>query len=107
MPICNDAGWRMLSFVAFLAVLGAAGAGTFLYFRRRTRGTDRYLSFYCTQCGQKVRYLSSKAGRGGMCPRCGLRCTLPTEVQAAPYSVRSDGYELTVGKKLADSGSGH
>jgi len=89
----------MLSLVLFLALLITAAAGAFLYLRPRIHRTDRYLSFYCAQCGQKVRYLTSKAGRGGMCPRCGLRCTLPKELEASPYALRSDGYELKAGKR--------
>jgi len=89
----------MLGLILFGAILVVAGAGAFLYFRPRSPQEEHYFSFHCARCGQKVRYLSSKAGRGGMCPRCGLRCTLPTEVQATPYALRSDGYELKLSKK--------
>jgi DNA-directed RNA polymerase subunit RPC12/RpoP len=53
---------------------------------RRARPSDEptmYL-YRCTDCGQKIRYAASRAGREALCPRCRSRCTLPTTPQPLP-----------------------
>lgn len=82
-----------------LGTILIAGTGTILYFRPRAAKRKQYLAFRCVKCRQKVRYLSKKAGQNAMCPRCGMRCTLPTELEAKPYTEPTYAYHLRQGKK--------
>jgi len=70
--------------VLFVLIVGATG----IYIWRRPQASQRgrFYVFRCTRCNQKVRYLAAKAGRGGMCPRCGERWTLPAAPQTVPGS---------------------
>jgi DNA-directed RNA polymerase subunit RPC12/RpoP len=87
--------------ILFFVAIAVLVTGAVLYFRTRNHQTGHYGFFHCSGCRQKVRYLASKAGRGGMCPRCGRRWTLPTVSQESAYTVRSDdGYQgKAVGKR--------
>ena len=38
---------------------------------------EEYLDFRCEHCGRKLRYLASRAGMQGMCPRCKKTCRFP------------------------------
>jgi DNA-directed RNA polymerase subunit RPC12/RpoP len=93
-------GWGMVWTILSLAAVVLAAAGAIFCVRRRNSQEEPFYFFRCTQCGQKVRYLASKAGREGMCPRCGQRWTLPRKPQIfdpAAYSI--EGYELRVGQR--------
>ena len=57
-------------------------AGIFVWLRWRPR-EESFLVFRCPRCDQKLRYLASKAGRRGMCTRCGRNSVLPTEAAAS------------------------
>jgi hypothetical protein len=65
-------GWILL-IVGLAVVLGVAGV---IWTRARRSNAVQFEFFRCDSCGQKIRYLSSKAGRMGMCPRCKERWTL-------------------------------
>ncbi len=67
----------MKMFVALFRAVFPAG-------RRESRSS---LFFRCPWCGQKLRYVSRKAGRSGPCPRCLRPCTMPEE----PPPVANDG----------------
>ena len=56
--------------------------GIFAWLRWRPR-EETFLVFRCPRCDQKLRYLASKAGRRGMCTRCGRNSILPTDSEAA------------------------
>jgi len=56
------------------ATLAMAG---YMWMRRRPAKREAHHIFRCVRCGQKVRYLASKVGQQGMCPRCGKNCVLP------------------------------
>jgi hypothetical protein len=49
--------------------------------------------FRCPDCGQKMRYAASRAGRDAICPRCRRRWTLPATPQplASPEAVPAVG----------------
>src|SRR5262245_20471060 len=67
------------------------GMGTLFYLvRRRPSDSAAYHAFRCPGCGQKVRYLATKAGRPAKCPRCRGLWTLPTN----PQLVTTGGYSL-------------
>jgi hypothetical protein len=91
--------------VTFVMVMGAALAGVTLglmWAGRRSARPEPYLAFRCPACTQKVRYLASKAGRPGMCPRCNERWVLPTNLETAPDpSPRGGPYPLRVGARLS------
>ena len=63
----------ILSLVSAIGI--AAIALRWAYVRRSA--WDQFEFFRCRACGQKIRFLSSKAGQMGMCPRCKERWTLP------------------------------
>jgi DNA-directed RNA polymerase subunit RPC12/RpoP len=78
--------------------------GAFVWIRGRRPQSEPMLLFRCTGCGQKVRYAASKAGRPGMCPRCGQRWKLPQEPQTCPpATVSYDGYQIFVGQRRVAS----
>jgi DNA-directed RNA polymerase subunit RPC12/RpoP len=69
-----------------LAVVAAALLVTIAWRMRSARPSDEptmYL-YRCTDCGQKIRYAASRAGREALCPRCRSRCTLPTTPPPLP-----------------------
>jgi DNA-directed RNA polymerase subunit RPC12/RpoP len=79
-------------------VLGVA-AGIYVV-RSRPFHRQRFYYFRCADCGQKLRYLASKAGRGGMCPLCRRRFTLPRRPEAVPALLdRSGGYQVRFGQR--------
>ena len=95
----------MLLAVLSLAVVVLATAGAILYVRRRQPQEEPYYYFRCPECGQKVRYLASKAGRECMCPRCGKKWTLPRQPQPFdPAAYSADGYQLRVGQRRTPPG---
>lgn len=55
--------------------------------RSRVPNPARFHCFRCPGCQQKLRYLASKSGCPGMCPRCSQRWTLPA-VPAVPVFPR-------------------
>jgi hypothetical protein len=52
--------------------------------------------FRCSGCGQKLRYLATKAGRTVMCPNCRERCKLPSDGEAFDASRE---YQIRVGER--------
>src|SRR5260370_20057159 len=61
--------------VAILTVVGCVlRAG-------RRPGEVAHHYFRCPDCGQKMRYAASRAGRDAICPRCRRRWTLPATPQ--------------------------
>ena len=66
-----------------LAVVAAALLATLAWWMRGARPSDEpaMCLYRCTDCGQKIRYAASRAGREALCPRCRSRCTLPTTPQ--------------------------
>ncbi|HLN26953.1 MAG TPA: hypothetical protein VK395_04370 [Gemmataceae bacterium] len=71
----------MFTTILILLVLIVGATGVYIWRRPQTRQRGRFYVFRCPRCNQKVRYLAAKAGRGGMCPRCGERWTLPAMPQ--------------------------
>src|SRR5216110_311578 len=65
------------------SAIGALGIGILVWLRLRRTDEGTYLVFRCPRCDQKLRYLASKAGRRGMCTRCGRNSILPTDSEAA------------------------
>jgi len=90
-------GWIMLV-VSLGVALGVAGI---VWFRARRSKAVQFEIFRCHSCGQKIRYLSSKAGRMGMCPRCKERWTL-AKASASPAMVHSPDsrYPARVGQVI-------
>jgi hypothetical protein len=90
--------------LTMILVLGgvAVAAGVVLTWAGwRTVREEPYRFCRCPGCGQKVRYRASKAGRGGMCPRCGQRWTLPASPRdLADGGFNADGYPVRVGERL-------
>lgn len=79
----------------------AAAAGMIHWVRLYKPAKDPYRHFRCPGCEQKLRCRASKAGRGGMCPRCGLLWTLPTASHALPATARKgSGSMARVGKRV-------
>ena len=79
----------------------AAAAGVIRWVHSRKPAKDRYQYFRCPGCEQKLRCRASKAGRGGMCPRCGLLWTLPTASHALPAAARRGSGSLArVGRRV-------
>jgi DNA-directed RNA polymerase subunit RPC12/RpoP len=78
----------MLMTTFLLVAAAGLAAGTCLRLRPRHSGPEKFLHFRCAECGQKVRYLATKAGRPGMCPRCRQRWTLPTVAQPVARAER-------------------
>jgi DNA-directed RNA polymerase subunit RPC12/RpoP len=61
---------------------------------------EKFYYFRCADCGQKLRYLASKAGRGGMCPLCRRRLKLPRRPEAVPSALdASGGYQVRLGQR--------
>jgi len=72
----------MILTVILLTGFGIALVATGLaWARQRPAREEPYYHFRCPDCSQKVRYLASKAGRPGMCPRCRQLLTLPETPQ--------------------------
>jgi hypothetical protein len=63
--------------VALVLLTGALVGVTALFWARRRGGDEPYHCFRCPGCGQKVRYLASRAGKSALCPRCRRCCVLP------------------------------
>ena len=57
------------------------GFSAFIWARREPGGEGPYHVFRCGRCGQKVRYLTSKAGQASACPRCWQHLNLPATSQ--------------------------
>ncbi len=65
-----------------LIILVAAFFTTTVFLWARMQDEEEaYHVCRCKGCGQKLRYLASKAGRGNLCPRCGQLVILPAESQ--------------------------
>src|SRR5262249_15274854 len=96
----------MLRTILSLAVVVLAAAVAIFYVWRRHHQEETFHYFRCPECGQKVRYLASRAGREAMCPRCAKKWTLPREPRIfdpAAYSI--EGYELRVGQRRTQPGA--
>ena len=90
----------MLVITLLLGVFGVSAAGAFLWVRPGNARQEKFHLFRCDGCGQKLRYLASKAGRAGMCPRCRRQWTLPASAQAPPAAIQScDGIKVKVGQR--------
>jgi len=63
----------ILSLVSAIGIVAFALRWAFA----RSFASEQFEFFRCRACGQKIRFLSSKAGQMGMCPRCKERWTLP------------------------------
>lgn len=91
--------------LTILVLAGAALVGAALgvsWVGRRSARVEPYLVFRCPGCRQKVRYLASKAGRPGMCPRCRRRWVLPaTPQETADEKFTAEGYPVRVGARLS------
>jgi DNA-directed RNA polymerase subunit RPC12/RpoP len=88
--------------IATFLLLGTGGAVGAAYWVLRARSAKEtvFYRFRCPACSQKVRYAAEKAGRAGMCPRCGQQWTLPTEPQILPASDYLSNRHA-VGRRLA------
>jgi hypothetical protein len=93
----------MLMTALFLGIVVLAASGTFRWVRSHNPEAEKYLLFRCPHCGQKVRYLASKAGRPGMCPRCRQQWTLPTA--PPPLASASRGRNGRPGESRPETGS--
>jgi DNA-directed RNA polymerase subunit RPC12/RpoP len=90
----------MLVTTLLFGLVVLVAAGLFGWVRLRSAQAELFLLFRCANCGQKVRYLSSKAGREALCPRCRQRWTLPKAPPRLAASSRSgDGYPVKVGQR--------
>lgn len=70
----------ILAFCASSILLGLAFWPRIKNFIRPPKDRNAvYLTFRCTRCGRKLRYLSSKAGMTGQCPTCRTKCTFPIQ----------------------------
>jgi hypothetical protein len=79
----------------------AVGAVGVVWARTRRSTAVQFEFFRCHSCGQKIRYLSSKAGRTGMCPRCKERWTLAKSPASLPTSHSpSSRYPARVGQVI-------
>ncbi len=76
-----------LTLILFAATVLTAAALIWAW-KRAVRQESLQLS-RCPDCGQKVRYRGSKAGRPGVCPRCRHRWTLPATPQQLPQPTHS------------------
>jgi hypothetical protein len=71
--------------LTLVLLAGAASAITgLIWARQRSVEEGPYHLFRCPDCGQKLRYLASKAGRPSVCPRCRQCRTLPAAPQELP-----------------------
>jgi DNA-directed RNA polymerase subunit RPC12/RpoP len=70
-------------YLAVIAIVGLVGVGAASYwFASRRQPAQEPVNLYrCSDCGQKLRYLASKAGNAGMCPRCRNRFIFPETSQ--------------------------
>jgi hypothetical protein len=94
----------MLLTITITATLLFGIAGMLLSTHIRNPRDEKLYHFRCTSCGQKLRYLASKAGRAGMCPRCRTKCTFPREGESSPSFIQStDGYAVRVGVRRCHS----
>jgi hypothetical protein len=83
--------WLVVLLIGLVVVVAVSG---FVLGRARQPKVEQFELCRCRRCGQKIRYLSSKAGQMGMCPRCKDRFTLPdasqvyaSETQPSPARV--------------------
>jgi hypothetical protein len=89
----------MLVIFVLLGIFVVSGAGVILSARSRA-AQDEFQYTRCGECGQKVRYLASKAGRPGMCPRCKQQWILPATPQVLPVALQAaDGYLVKLGQR--------
>jgi hypothetical protein len=88
-------------FAALVSVGVVIGvAATFYVVRVTILRRNRFYYCRCTDCGQKLRYLASKAGRGGMCPLCRRKLTLPRRPEPVPALIDdSGGYQVRFGQR--------
>jgi DNA-directed RNA polymerase subunit RPC12/RpoP len=70
-------------YLAVIAIVGLVGVGaaTYWFFSGRRPVQEPINLYRCSDCGQKLRYLASKAGNAGMCPRCRNRFVFPETSQ--------------------------
>jgi DNA-directed RNA polymerase subunit RPC12/RpoP len=69
-----------LAVIVLASLVGAGVAGYWLTTKRQPVKEPVNL-YRCSHCGQKLRYLASKAGNAGMCPRCRNRFVFPENSQ--------------------------
>src|SRR6266404_5441565 len=84
----------MLATTLVVGTITALATGTYFYIRPRAASNRAFQTFRCAQCGQKLRFLASKAGRAGMCPRCRKQWTLPAHAQMAAAGAVKVGQRL-------------
>ncbi len=82
--------------IVLLVVIAVAALAVYWKMNSHSRNEGQFHVFRCPRCGQKLRYLTSKAGRAGMCPRCRQRWTFPTLSQLR--AVDAEGQRMRVGK---------
>jgi hypothetical protein len=96
----------MLGTILLLGVAGLSGLGAFRWVRNRHPKVEEFVRFRCPGCHRKLRFLASKAGRAGMCPRCRQRWTWPTIRQAVSSATHwGDEYREVVGRRKLPSRS--
>jgi ribosomal protein S27E len=90
----------MLVAIVLLVATSIVGVGLSLWMRSRRPEEEQFLRFRCPGCGQKLRFLASKAGRDSRCPQCQQRFTLSDGLRASSLLTYSnDGYQLRVGQR--------
>jgi hypothetical protein len=60
-----------------MAIIVAAGLGWLWAKSRQAETSEPFFTLRCPDCGQKVRYRASRAGRTALCPRCKRPARLP------------------------------
>ena len=83
-----------------IVVASVAGMSGILYFvRLRILRQKQFHFCRCPECGQKLRYPASRAGRESMCPRCRQRFILPRDAEPLSSATTADGYEVRAGQR--------
>jgi hypothetical protein len=95
----NGAFGMILGTLIFLGI-AIIGIGALLFVRGRAKPEVEYHFFRCESCNQKIRYLASKKGNMGMCPRCRRRCLLTPSSQDFLVDCRAgEAYQIKVGAR--------
>jgi hypothetical protein len=83
-----------LGLLILLGPLAVCGLVAYLWLRSRPPETALSFSARCPRCAQKVRYATSRAGHGAMCPQCGRRWTLPGVPETRRRPDAQEGYRV-------------
>lgn len=73
----------VLAILAFVVVLGGAGAAVWVMRSRGQKAADEtFHHFRCANCKRRIRYLAKQVGRKGECSNCGKEVLFPPVSQS-------------------------